>query len=227
MSNVKKLYDLSQTFEWDIPVYHIYSKPMFGVYHNIDNHNFYDRVTSFHTHSGTHMDAPRHFCKTCYTIEEIPLDRLVGPGVILDMPKKELGEITDTDLEGATPKVSEGDIVIINTGWHKNWRNTEYATRFPGIVKEGARWLVERSVKMVGIDWICIDHPKQTDMGDGTWASHKIVLGNNIPVIENLGGDIDKLTGKRVTIIALPVKVRNGDGFPIRVVATTDKLAQS
>ena len=72
---------------------------------------------------------------------------------------------------------------------------------------------------MVGIDWICIDHPSQTDMGDNSWASHKTVLSKNIPVIENIGGEVDRVSGRRLTIIALPVKIPDGDGFPVRVIA--------
>lgn len=224
MRHKVKMYDLSQTFEWANPVYSIYSKPMFGVYHDIDTDGFYDRVASFHTHSGTHIDSPRHFCKTGDPLDKIPLDRLVGQGVSLNIPKKELGEITASDFEKARPKILKGDIVLINTSWHLNWEKPGYTTKFPGIVKEGAKWLVEHGINMVGVNWICVDHPKQTDMGDGSWASHKILLGKNIPVIENLGGEIDRLKGKRVTVMALPVKVKNGDGFPVRVIATTATL---
>lgn len=217
---MKKLYDLTQPFHWDLPVYHIYSKPMFGTYHTIREHGFFDRLASFHTHTGTHIDAPRHFCETCYTLDKIPLNKLMGPGVVLDLPKGELEKITAEDLEKAEPKVRRGDIVLINTGWHRNWEKPEYARRFPGIVRGADEWLINCGVKAIGVDWICIDHPSQTDMGDGTWDSHRKILSNNIPVIENLGGEIDDVTGQRVTVIALPVKVVNGDGFPIRVVAT-------
>ena len=219
-----QLFDLSQSFDRNIPVYHIYSRPTFGVYHTIDGDNFYDRTASFYTHSGTHIDAPRHFSKDGYNLSQIPLNVFVGTGVVLDLPKGELEEITSGDLEKAMSKagVEKGDILIINTGWHHNWEEPDYAKKFPGIVRSGAEWLVESGIKMVGIDWICIDHPSQTDMGDNSWASHKKVLSSNIPVIENIGGEVDKVTGQRVTIIALPVKVIEGDGFPIRVVAAIE-----
>lgn len=219
-----QLFDLSQPFERNIPVYHIYSRPTFGVYHTIDRDNFYDRTASFYTHSGTHIDAPCHFAKDGYNLAQIPLNVLVGTGVVLDLPKGELEEITSGDLEKAASKagVEKGDTLIINTGWHRNWEEPDYAKKFPGIVRSGAEWLVKSGIKMVGLDWICIDHPSQTDMGDNSWASHKIVLSSNIPVIENIGGDVDKVTGQRVTIIALPVRVVGGDGFPIRVVAAIE-----
>ena len=216
-----ELYDLSQPFEKDIPVYHIYSKPLFGNYHTIEPDVFYDRTCSFYTHSGTHMDAPQHFSKKGNYLDQIPLTTLISTGVVLDMPKGPLGEIGAEDFEKAKKQfgVKEGDVLIVDTGWHKNWRDPDYAKKFPGIVKSGAQWLVDNKIKLIGMDWICIDHPKQTDMGDNTWASHVIVLSGNIPIIENIGGDVDKVKGKRVTIMALPVKVVKGDGFPIRVVA--------
>lgn len=219
-----QLFDLSQPFGRNIPVYHLYSRPVFGIYHTIDRDNFYDRTTSFYTHSGTHIDAPRHFSKDGYNISQIPLDVLIGPGVVLDLPKGELGEITGDDLEKAAAKagLERGDILIINTGWHHKWEEPDYARKFPGIVRSGAEWLVKSGVKMIGVDWICIDHPAQTDMGDNSWASHRIVLSSNIPVIENIGGEVDKVSGQRATIMALPVKVVEGDGFPIRVVAAIE-----
>jgi len=224
MKSDVQLFDLSQPFSHDIPVYHIYSKPIFGIYHNIDENDFYDRAVAFHTHSGTHIDAPRHFSKKGNNLAQIPLDVLVGTGVVLDLPKDALGEITGDDLEkaAAAQGVKKGDILIVDTGWHHNWEKPDFATKFPGIVRSGAEWIVKSGIKMVGFDWICIDHPSQTDMGDNTWDSHKKVLSNNIPVIENIGGDVDKVAGKRVTIMALPVKVVEGDGFPLRVVAALE-----
>lgn len=221
MKNDTELFDLSQLFSRDIPVYHIYSRPIFGIYHTIDEHAFYDRVASFYTHSGTHLDAPRHFSKSGYDISQIPLDTLVNKGVVLDLPKGEGAEITAEDFEKAKSKtpIERGDTVIVNTGWHHRWGKPEYAKKFPGIVRSGAEWLVNAGIKMVGVDWICIDHPTQTDMGDNSWASHRTILSNNIPVIENIGGEVDRVTGRRVTIIALPVKVLDGDGFPVRVIA--------
>jgi kynurenine formamidase len=136
----------------------------------------------------------------------------------------ELEESTDDDLERARSKteIKKGDVLIINTGWHRRWEEPDYPKKFPGIVKSGAEWLVQAGVKLVGVDWICIDHPRQTDMGDNSWASHKIVLSGNIPVIENIGGDVDKVKGQRVTVMALPVKAEEGDGFPIRVVVAVE-----
>ena len=219
-----QLFDLSQPFDRDIPVYHIYSRPTFGVYHEIDQGGFYDRTVSFYTHSGTHIDAPRHFSKDGYNLAQIPLEVLISSGVVLDLPKKKLEEITADDFEKAKSRIDirAGDVVIINTGWHRKWKEPDYAKNFPGIVRSGAEWLVKSGIKMVGVDWICIDHPKQTDMGDNSWASHKIVLSANIPVIENIGGEVDKISGKRVTIMALPIKVVEGDGFPIRVAAAVE-----
>ena len=219
-----ELFDLSQPFCRDIPVYHIYSRPMFGVTHTIGENAFYDRACSFDTHSGTHIDAPRHFSEQGYNVSQIPLDVLVNKGVVLDMPKSAGEEITAEDFEKAKSRIQieHGDTVIVNTGWHNRWDKPEFAKSFPGIVKSGAEWLVINGIKMIGVDWICIDHPSQTDMGDNSWASHRIVLSNNIPVIENIGGDVDRVSGRRMTIIALPVKVVDGDGFPVRVVAMSN-----
>ncbi len=92
-------------------------------------------------HHGTHFDAPRHFIADGPTIDEVPLDRLYGPGVIWQIDAPDRGAIDVADLERATPRMQAGDIVLIDTGW---WRyvNTERYEEHPFLTAEAADWLV-------------------------------------------------------------------------------------
>ena len=92
-------------------------------------------------HHGTHFDAPRHFIADGPTIDEVPLDRLYGPGVIWHIDAPDRGAIDVADLERATPRMQAGDIVLIDTGW---WRyvNTERYEEHPFLTAEAADWLV-------------------------------------------------------------------------------------
>jgi kynurenine formamidase len=110
-------------------------------------------VTEIHmvVHHGTHFDAPRHFITDGPTIDEVPLDRLYGQGVIwhLDMPPR--GKIGVAELERATPKMQRGDIVLIDTGWWKHV-NTELYEDHPVLTAEASEWLVAQGAKLVGVE---------------------------------------------------------------------------
>ena len=198
-------------------------------------------------HRGTHMDAPIHVLENMPDISQFELSRFFGTGVAVSIPKKKWEVITAKDLEGARPRIEPGDIVMINTGFHRIYGdNPDYYAYSPGLYKEAAEWLVERGVKMVGIDVQALDHPLGTYLaphGPGPiqphlndeyraetgrdiledfplWEpAHKALLSNGIPGIENIGGALDAVTGKRCTFMAFPWRWTNGDGSGVRVVA--------
>jgi kynurenine formamidase len=204
--------------------------------------------TSMHT--GTHMNAPLHLIQRGADLADIPEDRLFGNGVILSIPKGSYETITAKDLEAAKPAVQKGDIVVIVTGWHHKYSDAlEYYGESPGLTKDAAEWLVAKGVKMVMVDTQQIDHPLATNLGPhrggphmkrlareyqqatgkdpkkehGEWnVAHKILLSANIPTVEQIGGDVDTLLGKRVTLAATPWKFRKGDACQVRVVAMYD-----
>ena len=189
-------------------------------------------------HFGTHIDAPFH-AGFSMDVSEIPLDRVYGTGVVVDIPKNDWELITEDELEKAKPQIQEDDIVIIRTGWHQYWGKDEirYAYKYPGLSKEGAEWLVSKKIKLLGIDTIT---PEPIfSLNDGIIKSrpdifsnkkidrekyplmhvHKTLLGNNIFMLEQVGGQINEVSGQRLTIAAFPIKLVNGDGCQVRVVA--------
>jgi kynurenine formamidase len=201
-------------------------------------------------HRGTHMDAPIHVQENEPTLTGYPLWRFFGTGVAVSIPKGKWGVVTPQDLERAEPKIRKNDIVMINTGSHRNYGdNPDYFAYSPGLYKDAAEWLVERGVKLVGIDVQALDHPLGTFLGPHGpgpaqphldveykaatgrhiiedfpyWEpAHKIMMTNGIPGIENIGGDIDKITGKRCTFFAFPWRWPEGEGCALRVVAALD-----
>jgi kynurenine formamidase len=205
-------------------------------------------------HRGTHMDAPIHVEENTPTITNYPLWRFFGTGVAVSIPKKKWEVITPEDLEKATPKIQKGDIVMINTGSHHDYGdNPEYFQYGPGLYKEAAEWFVAKQVKLVGIDVQALDHPLGTKLishGVGPshpwlekeykeytgrnamddfphWEpAHRILMCNGIPGIENIGGDLDKVTGKRCTFMAFPWRWTEGCGSGVRVIAILDPKQQ-
>lgn len=201
-------------------------------------------------HTGTHMNAPLHLIQRSLDLSEIPEDRFFGNGVILSIPKGSYETITAEDLEAAKPEVQKGDIVVIVTGWHHRYSDSlEYYGESPGLTKDAAEWLVKKEPKMVAVDTQQIDHPLATSLGPhrggpmmkrlageyqkatgkdpnkehGEWyVAHKTLLGAGIPTIEQVGGDVDLLLGKRATLSAAPWKFKYGDACPVRFVAMVD-----
>lgn len=192
---------------------------------------FFNTLIAFYSHTGTHFDAPIHCKKEGWSVDQVPLDRLWGDGVVVGIPKGELEEITPEDLEKAEPEIQEGDIVLINTGWHKNFcgpatnwdKAVYYSRKNPGLLIGAAEWLIRKNVKVLGVDHLGVDHPKYWETGDGTWRVHRSLLSSNIPMLQPLGGEIDKVTGQRCTIVCAPVKFVGGDAFPVRVLAMVEK----
>jgi len=205
---------------------------------------------STHADSPIHVLPADELEGPMYTAE-LPLEKYYGTGVVVSIPKGKWGVITPEDLENARPKIEKDDIVIINSGWHHYFGdNTNYFCNSPGLYKEAGEWFLEKGIKAVGVDQQALDHPLATAIGPHgvgplrpdvceayeketgrkvaddfpLWEPcHKILLGNGIMGWENVGGDLDEVTGMRVTISGLPLKWEGGDGSMVRLVAFVDE----
>jgi len=249
-----EVYDLTQPFSPYSPAWpYAAGNPQFT---RLRSHA-HDRVLTYqitHTmHVATHVDAPLHVEEGYPSIDEMPLERYIGDGVVVSIPKKAWEVINPADLEKVDPPIEEGDIVIINSGWHKYFGDsTRYFCFAPGLYKDAAEWFVKKRVKGVGVDQPAMDHPLGTRLvqtGGGMppllpwlidlykkvtgrdvyqdfpyWEPcHRILYTHGIFGIENVGGEIDKVTGKRCVIAAFPLKWIGGDGSMVRVVAIVEK----
>jgi kynurenine formamidase len=213
-------------------------------------HDFYAVEYDGIMHRGTHMDTAAHVTANTPYMDAFEPWRFFGTGVAVSIPKGKWGVITPEDLEKADPEIQPNDIVMINTGAHRSFGdNDTYYAYSPGLYSEAAQWLVEKQVKLVGVDVQALDHPLGTRMvehGPGPthphlmdeyreetgrdvmadfpdWEpAHKTMLIAGIPGIENVGGQLDEITGKRCTFMAFPWRMRQEDGCPIRIVAVID-----
>jgi kynurenine formamidase len=185
-------------------------------------------------HGGTHIDAPIHFFQDGETVDQIPLSRLIGEGVCVDVSRQCAADrdylVTVEDLrrwEQAHESSIEGKIILIRTGFARHWPNrAEYLgttaagraavsqLHFPGLDPSAATWLaVQRRIKAVGVDTASIDHGPSRDFG-----AHVNLFRHNIPALENLT-ELDKLPPNGFQVFALPMKIAGGSGGPCRVVA--------
>ena len=183
-------------------------------------------------HGGTHLDAPIHFAAGRWTADEIPLDRLVGPAVVVDLTERAARDpdalLTRVDLErdeARHGRIPGGAIVLVRTGWDRWWDDpARYLgsaapgdtahLHFPGVGEDAAEWLTTaRSIRSIGIDTASIDHGPSRD-----FRAHRALTNANVPIFENLAG-LDALPPRGATFIGLPMKIRGGSGGPLRAVA--------
>lgn len=168
-----------------------------------------------YSHAGTHMDAPAHFLADGATIDEWDLQKCVGPALVLDLTHKAPNSlITVADVADYADRIGPGTRVLLRTDWDAHAELPDFRTHFPRITRELARWLVARGVWLVGVQTPSVaalaDRAELTDV-------HQILLGGAIVIVECLA-NLDQLP-EMVTLIALPLKVKAGDGSPVRAVA--------
>lgn len=171
------------------------------------------------SHTGTHMDSPAHMCLDGITIDQIPLETVVGPAKVLDFSHKGRGDsITLEDLKGCGVALEKGDRLILKTGWYQQWGSNAFFDRWPWVTAQAAQYLVDRGVIFLAMDTPSPDDP-QGDTGYGMPSPiHDIFLQNKVVLVEYLNRTLE-LPNTTVRITALPLKVKGVDGFPARVIA--------
>jgi arylformamidase len=161
-------------------------------------------------HSGTHVDAPVHFFPGEKGIEGLVLHELIGPCFVSEIPS-EANVVTRKILEGL--QIPSGvRRLLIKTKNSYLWTGdeTEFSPEFVGLSEDGAEWMVEREIKVVGIDYLSIAPYKQSR------PTHEVLLGAEVIVIEGL--DLHAVTAGYYSLICLPIKLVGSDGAPARVV---------
>lgn len=168
------------------------------------------------SHIGTHIEAPYHILQDGADTATIPLERLVGDAVVLDLRGLPAGtEIGLAQVEAAAARAGglrAGDLVLLHTGWDQYWGRPEYQSA-PYLAPEATRWLVARGAGVIGIDTGGAEVP-----GSEHHVNHHIMLDAGVPHIENLR-NLDALTKPRVFLFAAPLAVVGLESFPMRVVA--------
>jgi kynurenine formamidase len=183
-------------------------------------------------HGGTHLDAPRHFAESGRTTDQIPLEQLMAPAIVIDATaaaSKERDYQLTREAVLAFEKVNgvipRGSAVLMRTGWSRYWPNAKTylgddtpgdasKLSFPSFGVEAARLLVEeRGVGALGIDTASIDYGRSTD-----FQVHRVAAARNVPGFENLT-NLDRLPARGAFVIALPMKIEGGSGGPLRAIA--------
>lgn len=197
--------DLSHRLDAETPVYPGDPKLTITQADTIESAGYLGHTLSLGTHLGTHIDAPAHMLDGGRSLDTYTVDRFVGPGKYIFVPDNtfSLELVQNADIQ-------EGDIVLFHTNMSYSFTDPAYFTNYPAMPEAVAEHLVQKKVQLVGVDTCSIDNQ------DG-FPIHKILLGADIPIIENLT-NLEQLDGQTFRVYALPLRF-DLDGAPARVIA--------
>lgn len=171
---------------------------------------------SMYSHSGTHMDAPRHFLAEGNSLDQQDLNVCVGRATVIDLTPVQPSQLLRIeDFKPFEDRVTRGARLLLRTDWSDRFGTPEYRNQLPRISAELAEWFVERGVALLGVeppsvaDVNCL--PEVTEV-------HEILLGGGVLIVEGLRG-LKRLKTHTVEFIALPLNIVGGDGCPVRAIA--------
>ncbi|MGB9681976.1 MAG: cyclase family protein [bacterium] len=207
-----KVIDLSLDVYDKMPVYPGDPSVFFMKYKTIDSDGYNLTQILLGSHTGTHLDVPLHFVDGGDSIEKVPPERFIGEAYLIDLSYKKAAEdITPDDFKGYEDKITPGVKLLLRTDWYKALPEKRYFKEQPRISYELAKWFVERGVSLIGLETPTINPVDNKKL-------HQTLLAGGIIVVEALA-HLDQVTKDKIFFIALPLKIRGGDGSPVRAVA--------
>lgn len=210
-----RIIDLTHMIEPGMPVFPGTEPPRLEDANTVAVDGFAEKKLFMVSHTGTHMDAPAHMLAGGRTLDAYDAADFFGPAVMIDVPDR-MAYVPAEALRPVEHLLSRARFLVLRTGWSRYWGRDGYFQGFPALSREAAGRVAELGVKGVGIDAISIDR-----MEDADFPVHKILFGAGLFVIENLAG-LNRL-GPAYRLAAFPLRIKDSDGSPARVVAFTDE----
>jgi kynurenine formamidase len=227
----RPIVDLTHTVNAKVPTFDVEEKPAYQVttVATIEKDKYFLRNISLPEHFGTHIDAPAHFAKGTWTVDQIPPGRLIAPLAVLDVtanvknnPDYQISVEDIARWEQGNGQIPPGAVVITRTGWGSRWdsakdyRNADAkgVMHFPGYSEEAAKFLVEgRNVLGLGIDTLSIDYGPSKD-----FAVHRYTLAHSLYHLENVA-NLERAPVNGGIVVVAPMKLEGGSGGPVRIFA--------
>ncbi|MBO34447.1 MAG: cyclase [Rhodospirillaceae bacterium] len=219
----RRIIDLTFTIHEGMQTFPVHWQPAVEIT-QLGRHGQEDRETRkivIGTHTGTHMDAPSHFIPGGETVENIPLDQLIGPATILDFTwAEEKQELGIDDLKKAIGD-SPMERLVFRFDWSDHYGTLKYYQEHPFISEDAAQWLVDRGCRVVAMDSPQLDAPYNGRGSGNDSPCHKILLGNGCVKVEYLT-NLKEIGQKEIELVVAPLKIAEGDGAPVRCFAIED-----
>jgi kynurenine formamidase len=221
--------DLTHTLSGQNPTYEVSATPSYQAktVATIEQNGYFAREISLPEHFGTHLDAPAHFARGLWTVDQIPPERLVAPIVVLDVragaksnPDYQVSVADVAKYEEEHGQIPMNAVIAAYTGWDARWnsskdyRNADRSgvMHFPGYSLDAAKFLVEgRNAMALGIDTLSIDYGPSKD-----FPVHHYTLSHSLYHLENVA-ELGRVPASGSTVVAAPIKLENGSGGPVRI----------
>lgn len=208
------LYDLSHLLNNKSTVYHGTASPEFIISATIEKEGYHETFFRFHSHLGTHIDAPAHMLKHGKFLDKMDISSFCGKGLIIETNSKSQN-IEKELLIPFKNTFKNTDFVLFKTGWGKFWNEKKYFEDFPVLTSEALGYLLQFQLKGIGFDTISADI-----VGSPDFKNHFAIFEKGLIIIENLvfPENMDETTGE---FFCFPLCYENADGSPIRAVFRT------
>lgn len=214
---MKKYIDLTHRIEENMPVFPGDPPPEIREVTTLENDTYSVQSIRFHNHIGTHLDAPSHFIEGGMTVDEIPLESLIGRAVILDYTHKGKSDlITKEDLQAHKYRILPGSRLLIKTGWDINFTSEAYYENYPCLTREAAEYLVQLKIRLLGTDT-----PSPSPLDDPGQAIHTTLLAAGIVILESIK-NLTLIDRNQCQVIVLSPPIKGFSGAPCRVVAVLE-----
>ena len=212
--------DLTREVRNDTKVFPGSPLPKFITWTKMDVHNYDSEVIFMSTHTGTHMDAPSHFTSNGSTIDKISVKRFISDAILIKLTKGSNQLITADEIKASNVSIKQGDTIVLSTLWENEIDKDYFFSHSPGLAEDAAKYLIARKVNAV-----CIDSPSIDRGSESSFAVHKLLLSNEILIVENLC-NLDKLNCQYFTLIMTPLKLSGATGSPIRAIAVEKNVLE-
>ena len=222
----KKVIDLSLPLYTGAPIWSPEPKTVITDFFTIGRHygapeKMNMKVLYMSGHAGTHCDAPKHLRAGRPSMDEIPLERFVGPALVVHLPHKGFDDpwITVSDLSPVSARLGEGSRLLVHTGWDRFWErdNQTYfdQQKAPKFHLDTLAWLRERKVGLIGVDMPSVNAllDQHATLFDADYLP---------PIVIELMTNMAHLP-EEVELICLPIRIQDGDGAPVRAVALVEE----
>ena len=207
-------YDISLSIHSDLPVWKGDPPVIIRSASNIERGDIANvSKLEIGAHTGTHIDAPVHFVPGRKGIDQLVLDTLIGSAYVADLTNVER-EIHGQDFEKAN--IPQGTVrLLCKTTNSSLWSKvpSRFDANFVGISPDGARWLIDHGIKLVGVDYLGVE--RFESVGNGAPTHHALLEIETI-IIEGL--DLSNVQAGKYKLICLPIKIKNSDGAPCRAI---------
>lgn len=207
-----KIIDLTHPLSPDMPVYPGTEHPVFAAAGAIETHGFAEKKITFHSHNGTHIDAPAHMIEGGKTLDQLPVDHFFGKALVIHAVDRSHKMIGIETLKPYAENIRTVDFLLLHTGWSRHWGSGQYFSDYPVLSEDAAKWLVNFQLKGLGSDTISADSADAEE-----FRNHKTLLGKGMIIIENLT-NLEDLSQDPVGFSCLPLKIVDADGSPVRAV---------